>query len=76
VTVDRIWVYGPAVWEPALFEVRRSPDAGTPADQIEVFANGGPKWDPGSEVSVDVRLVSGGTTRILRVTEVTIQKTS
>ena len=76
VTVDRIWVYGPTVWEPALFEVRRSPDAGTPADQIEVFANGGPKWDPGSEVSVDVRLISGGTTRILRVTEVTIQKTS
>ena len=76
VTVDHVWVYGPTTWEPMNVEIRRSPDAGTPANQIEVFANGGPKWDPGSEVSVDVRLVSGSTTRILRVTEVTIQKTS
>jgi hypothetical protein len=76
VTVDHLWVYGTAAWEPATFEVRRSPDAGTPASQIEVFANGGPKWDPGSEVNVDVRIVAGGTTRILRITGVTIQKTS
>jgi hypothetical protein len=76
VTVDHVWVYGPTVWEPAQFEVRRSPDAGTPADQLEVFANGGPKWDPGTQVSVEVRVLSGSTTRVLRVTGVTIQKTS
>jgi len=76
VTVDHVWVYGPTVWEPAQLEIRRSPDAGTPGDQIEVFASGGPKWDPGTVVVVDVRLISGATTRVLRTAGVTIQRTS
>ena len=75
VTVDHIWVIGPAVWEPATFEVHRAPDAATSASQIEVFASGGPKWEPGSEVNVDVRLVGGGGTQVVRITGVTIQKT-
>lgn len=76
ITVDRVWVHGPGVWETAPAEVRRAPDAGTPPSQIEVFANEGPKWDPGIEVDVVVRMRSGGASYFLRATGLEIRRTT
>lgn len=76
ITVDQIWVHGPSVWETAPAEVRRSPAGDTPPSKIEAFANGGPKWDPGIEVDVVIRLLSRGATYFLRATGVKIDLTS
>lgn len=76
ITVDRVWLYGPTVWDTAPAEVRRAPEAGTPPEQIEVVATDGPKWDPGIEVNVVLRLRSGAATHFLRLTSVTIERTS
>jgi hypothetical protein len=75
-TVDRIWVYGPMVWDTAPGEVRRAPEAGTPPDQIEIVASDGPKWEPGIEVDVVLRLRSGAATYFLRLTSVAIERAS
>lgn len=76
ITVDRAWIYGPTVWDTAPAEVRRAPEAGTPPQQIDVFASDGPKWDPGIEVDIVLRLRSGAATYLLRLTGVTIERTS
>lgn len=76
ITADHLWVYGPTTWELATVEVRRAPEGGTPASQIEVFVNGGPKWDPGTEVEIVVRLRAGNATYLLRVSGVAIQRAS
>jgi len=76
ITVDRVWLYGPTVWDTAPAEVRRAPQAGTPPQQIEVVATDGPKWEPGIEVDVVLRLRSGAATYFLRLTGVTIERTS
>lgn len=76
ITVDRVWIYGPTVWDTAPAEVRRAPEAGTPPDQIEVVARDGPKWDPGIEVDLVLRLRAGASTYFLRLTSVTIQRGS
>ncbi|MGH2492566.1 MAG: hypothetical protein ACRDF9_13795, partial [Candidatus Limnocylindria bacterium] len=76
ITVDRVGVHGPSVWEIVSPEVRRSPEAGTPPSQIEVFANEGPKWEPGIEVDVVIRLVSGGAAYFLRASGVEIHRTT
>lgn len=75
-TVDRVWIYGPTVWDTAPAEVRRAPEAGTPLDQIEVVARDGPKWEPGIEVDVVLRLRSGTAISFLRLTSVAIERTS
>lgn len=76
ITVDRVWIYGPTVWDTAPAEVRRAPEAGTPPQQIEVFASDGPKWDPGIEVDVVIRLRSGTATYFIRITSVAVERTS
>jgi hypothetical protein len=76
ITVDHIWVYGPTAWEPATFEVRRAPEGGTRVNEIEIFANDGPKWDPGTEADIVVQLRSGGSTYLLRIDNVTVRMTS
>src|SRR5205823_1965386 len=76
VTADHLWVYGPTLWDTTAIEVRRAPLAGTPADQIEVFASGGPTWDLGTKVDVVVELRSGNATYQLKISGVTIQRTS
>jgi hypothetical protein len=76
ITVDRIWIYGPTVWDTAPTEVRRAPEAGTPPDQIEVIARDGPKWEPGIEVDVVLRLRLGAATYFLRLVSVEIQRAS
>jgi hypothetical protein len=76
ITVDRIWLYGPTVWDTAPAEVRRAPEAGTPPDQIEVIARDGPKWEPGIEVDLVLRLRFGAATYFLRLTSVAIERGS
>lgn len=76
ITVDRIWIYGPTVWDTAPAEVRRAPEVGTPPDQIVVVARDGPKWEPGIEVDLVLRLRLGATTYFLRLTSVAIERGS
>lgn len=76
ITVDRIWIYGPTVWDTAPAEVRRAPEAGTLPDQIEVVARDGPKWEPGMEVDLVLRLRLGAATYFLRLTSVAIERGS
>lgn len=75
ITVDRLWVYGPSVWDTAPTEVRRSPDAGR-SSQIEVVAREGPKWEPGTRVDVVIRLRSGSASFHLQLIGVPIERTS
>jgi hypothetical protein len=76
ITVDWIWIYGPTVWDTAPAEVRRAPEAGTSPDQIEVVAADGPKWEPGIEVDVVLRLRSGAATYFLRLSSIAIERGS
>jgi hypothetical protein len=76
ITADRVWVYGPSVWDTAPAEVRRFPEGGTPRSQIDVFASDGPKWDPGTRADIVIRLRSGTATFLLRISGVTIESSS
>ena len=76
ITVDRVWIYGPTVWDSAPAEVRRAPEGGTPPDQIAVIARDGPKWEPGIEVDIVLRLRLGAATYFLRLVSVEIQRAS
>jgi hypothetical protein len=76
ITVDRVWMYGPTVWDTAPAEVRRAPEGGTPPDQIVAIARDGPKWEPGIEVDLVLRLRLGAATYFLRLTSVAIERSS
>lgn len=72
ITVDRLRVDGPTVWDVAPSEVRRAPEAGTLPSQIEVVARAGPNWDPGAQVGLMIRLRYGGAAYYLHVTGLTV----
>lgn len=74
VSVDRVWVYGPEVWESAPTEIRR--EAGNAATgRIEVVVRDGPKWDPGRKVDIVVRLRSGASAHYVKLTGIVIERT-
>ena len=64
---DKIWVInGDEVWE-AEFTGESGPPSQTRLYQLQKNAYGGPKWEPGTEVEVVVRLVPAvGTRQLLR----------
>lgn len=72
ITVDRLRIDGPTVWDVAPSEVRRAPEAGTLPSQIEVVARDGPNWDPGAHVGLVIRLRSGGAAYYLHITGLTV----
>jgi hypothetical protein len=65
---DKVWViYGDEVWE-ADFTDESGPPSQARLYQLEKKAYGGPKWEPGVEVEVVVRLVPAlGARQLLRV---------
>ncbi|TMF56016.1 MAG: hypothetical protein E6I19_06540 [Chloroflexi bacterium] len=65
-----------AVWDTGVIEVRRAPTAGTPANAMEVVAFDGPKWDPGTRVSVILRLQVGGVQYLIGLHDVEIKSSS
>jgi hypothetical protein len=70
---DAAWVLnGRLAWATGVQESRRVP--GEPV--LEVFAEGGPKWGPGIEVDVVVRLrAAGGKSWYLKARRQSIQRT-
>lgn len=61
VTADSAWVYnGAAVWSTAVVE--EEPRSGS---EFRVIARGGPKWGPGIEVDVVVRVIDAEGNRFL-----------
>ena len=90
ITADHMWVFnasqasgsptrpalerqGVLVWDASSVEVRR-PSATAPA--LEVVAVDGPKWDPGTYVSIVLRLQVAGTDYLLGLPDVEIKSTS
>ena len=68
VVPDRVWLYGPTVWETAPAEVRMPYGSDTGDSQIEVVVRNGPTWEPGTDIAVVVRLTSGGSSYYVRAT--------
>jgi hypothetical protein len=69
--IDRVWVVnGSAVWTAQDIESRQGP-----ADEYEVVARNGPKWGPGIDVDVVVRIRAAGVQSLLRMANVPIQRT-
>ena len=66
-------VYGDEVWVSEFSDERPFP--GLPEYQLDKIARDGPKWGPGVTVDVVVRLVGGGETRLLRVSDQMIERT-
>jgi hypothetical protein len=75
IVVDHVWVHGPSVWEPT-FEVQTAAQTGIAQNQIAIIASGGPKWDPGIEAYIVVRLRLGSSTHLLRVDDVEVRRVS
>jgi hypothetical protein len=73
IVVDHVWVHGPTVWEPT-FEVQTAAQAGIAQNQIAIKASGGPKWDPGIEAYIVVRLRVASATYLLRVDQVEVKQ--
>src|SRR5438034_1946643 len=65
-----------AVWDTGVIEARRSSPAGTAANAMEVVAFDGPKWDPGTRVSVILRLQVGGGQYLIDLHDVEIKSAS
>ncbi len=70
---DKMWVVKERkeVWETKFIGEQRE---GEP-NKLEKFAQDGPKWGPGIEVDVVVRLVKDSKTFLLKATKVSITKT-
>jgi hypothetical protein len=75
--VDRLWViHGQEVWETE-FSGEKIPLDPAHRNQLKKMARGGPKWGPGIEVDVVVRIVdSSKNTTFLRVSNIMIKKTT
>ena len=74
---DRLWVIdGEKVWETEFSGERIPPESG-PGGRLTKIARNGPKWGPGIEVDIVVRLVDEtGNTRLLRASGQKIHRTS
>lgn len=68
-------VNGEEVWETGFAEELRPPDQAH-LYQLREVARGGPKWDPGIQVEVVVRVIAGsGEAYLLRASKQTIHRT-
>jgi hypothetical protein len=76
VTIDRVWIVnGEQVWEARPVEEWPRETSGSVAT-IEAMARGGPRWGPGIDVDVVVRLSDGrGGTLLLRAAGQPIART-
>jgi opacity protein-like surface antigen len=69
--IDRVWVVnGSGVWTAQEIESRQAATA-----EYEVAARNGPKWGPGINVDVVVRIQVGGVRSLLRMSNVPIHRT-